>query len=231
MRGQRFLSFSDMICLSLSINSLPDKGLAFCMRFWSSCSLIGKGEENGRFIFFERLNKHHNESIYALSACCKRSATFSSRSPSSFETGCAKLLGEFKTFFRSSGVLASAKGLTLVAGRLVHFFSLSLISARVISPFLRRSSSSLVSGAGAFCSCFHTSSGSFSANGFLKLGGSPNEAFIDFNSDLLLLLNQYTSYSEMANQPNRFHLTKGRYSVKSSDREGLTASRVIIPSK
>jgi len=61
-----------------------------------------------------------------------------------------------------------------------HFFFLFLTSARVISPLRKSASSSRVSGIGAFCSCAHTSSGSFSANGFLKLGGRGNGSGILF---------------------------------------------------
>lgn len=110
-----------------------------------------------------------------------------------------------------------------------YFFFWSLSWARVISPLLRSISSSLVSGFGALFNFFHTSSGSCSANGFLKFGGSPNELFMNFNSELLQIT--IASYLDLLTQTNTYTLIKGIYSTISSNLVGLTTSSVIIPSK
>jgi hypothetical protein len=110
-----------------------------------------------------------------------------------------------------------------------YFFFRSLSWARVISPLLRRISSSLVSGFGTVFNFFHTSSGSCSANGFLKFGGSPNELFMNFNSESLQIT--IASYLDLLTQTNTYNLIKGIYSTISSTLVGLTTSSVIIPSK
>jgi len=79
--------------------------------------------------------------------------------------------GGFSDFLPNFFLVAAFKGVENFFDGRSHFFFLSRISARVIFPFLRSSSSSRVSGIAFFCICAHTSSGSFSANGFLKLGG------------------------------------------------------------
>lgn len=110
-------SFLDLISFIRSKNCFWVRGFDSFIRFSSSFSLMGNGDRQ------EGVKK----GSYLLSADCIRIASFTSRSPSSFEIGFAILLSDFHTFSLSSWVLAWAKGLRFFAlWSILQIYSISL---------------------------------------------------------------------------------------------------------